>query len=58
MYDSLPGCTYDKLIAKEKNYIQFCYPKISQSDIIFEKVEAQPDDIVEFTLQPLPQLLL
>lgn len=43
VYDSLPDCTYDKLVAKEKNYIQLRYPKISQSDIIFEDVEVQPD---------------
>ena len=43
MYDSLPYCTYDKLIAEEKNYIHLRYPNISQSDIIFEKVQSQPD---------------
>jgi len=43
VYDSLPGCTYDKLSAEEKNYIHLRYPKISQDDIIFEKVQAQPD---------------
>lgn len=43
VYDSWPGCTYDKLAAEEKNYIQLRYPKISESDIIFEKVQAQPN---------------
>ena len=44
VYDSLPGCTYDKLVAKEKNYIHLRYPTISSSDIIFEKVQIrQPD---------------
>jgi len=43
VYDSLPGCTYDKLSAEEKNYIHLRYPKINQDDIIFEKVQAQPD---------------
>jgi len=38
VYDSLPGCTYDKLVSKEKNYIHLRYPTISQSDIMFEKV--------------------
>ena len=43
VYNSLPGCTYDKLVAKEKNYIHRRYPKIISSDIIFEKVQTQPD---------------
>lgn len=43
VYDSLSGCTYDKLVAKEKNYIQLRYPKISRSDIIFENVQTQSD---------------
>ena len=43
VYDSIPGCTYDKLVAKEKNYIHCRYPKIKQSNIIFEKVDTQPD---------------
>jgi hypothetical protein len=43
VYDSLPGCTYDKLVADEKYYIQHRYPTISQSDIIYEQVDAQPD---------------
>ncbi|KYM99282.1 hypothetical protein ALC62_09978 [Cyphomyrmex costatus] len=43
VYDSVPNCTYNKLTAKEKNYIQRRYPKISQSDIIFKQVQAQPD---------------
>ncbi|KAL6417133.1 hypothetical protein ACFW04_012961 [Cataglyphis niger] len=43
VYDSLPGCTYDKLVAKEKSYIHLRYPTVSSSDIIFEKVETQPD---------------
>lgn len=45
VYDSLPGCTYDKLVAKEKNYIHLRYPIINSSDIIFEKVQTQPDGI-------------
>jgi len=40
---SLPGCTYDKLVSKEKNYIHRRYPQISANNIIFEKVQAQPD---------------
>lgn len=43
VYDSLPGCTYDKLVHKEKNYIHRRYPQISANDIIFEKVQVQPD---------------
>lgn len=43
VYDSLPDCTYDKLVDKEKNYIHRRYTKISESDIIFEKVQTQPD---------------
>lgn len=31
VYDSLPDCTYDKLVAKEKNYIHLRYPTISKS---------------------------
>ena len=42
-YDSLPYCTYDKLVADEKYYIEHRYSTISQSDIIYEKVDAQPD---------------
>lgn len=45
VYDSLPYCTYEKLLTKEKNYIRLRYPTISQNDIIFEKVETQPDFI-------------
>lgn len=45
IYDSIPGCTYDKLVAKEKNYILRRYPQIRQSDIIFEKVDTQPDGL-------------
>jgi len=37
------SCTYDKLAAEEQNYIHFCYLKISQNDITFEKVQLQPD---------------
>jgi len=33
------------LVTKEKNYIHLRYPTIRQSDIIFEKVETQPDAI-------------
>lgn len=43
VYDSLPGCTYDKLVAKEQNYIHLRYPKVNKNDIIFEKVQSQPD---------------
>jgi len=43
VYDSLPGCTYDKLVSKEKKYIHLRYPTINQSDIMFEKVHTQPD---------------
>ncbi|KYN18870.1 hypothetical protein ALC57_08800 [Trachymyrmex cornetzi] len=43
VYDSIPGCTYNKLAAKEKNYIHLRYPNVKPSDIIFEKVVAQPD---------------
>ncbi|XP_029659972.1 uncharacterized protein LOC115233600 [Formica exsecta] len=43
--DSLPGCTYEKLVAKEKNYIHLRYPTIKQGNIIFEKVQTQPDGI-------------
>jgi len=43
VYDSIPGCTYNNLVAKEKRYIHRRYPKIRQSDIIFEKVDTQPD---------------
>ncbi|XP_036149752.1 uncharacterized protein LOC118647911 [Monomorium pharaonis] len=43
VYDSIPNCKYDKLAAKEKNYIHLRYPKIKLSDIIFEKVDTQPD---------------
>lgn len=43
MYDSLPGCTYDKLVTEEKNYIHLRYPTVSSSNIIFEKVQRQPD---------------
>jgi len=45
VYDSLPGCTYNKLVDKEKNYIHLRYPTISQNNIIFEKVQTQPDGI-------------
>lgn len=45
VYDSIAGCTYDKLVAKEKNYIHCRYPKLRQSDIIFEQVDTQPDGI-------------
>ncbi|XP_036150394.1 uncharacterized protein LOC118648181 isoform X2 [Monomorium pharaonis] len=43
VYDSLPNCTYERLVAEEKNYIHRRYPKISQNDIIYEKVQTQPD---------------
>lgn len=43
VYDSLPGCTYDKLAPKEKQYIRLRYPKVSESEIIIEKVQTQPD---------------
>ncbi|KAM0724668.1 hypothetical protein ACS0PU_009052 [Formica fusca] len=45
VYDSLPGCTYEKLVAKEKNYIHLRYPTIKQGNIIFENVQTQPDGI-------------
>jgi len=45
VYDSLPGCTYDKLVAKEKNYMHLRYPTVRQDNIIFEKVQTQPDGI-------------
>jgi len=45
MYDSLSGCTYDKLVAKEKNYIHLRYPRVNSGNIIFEKVQTQPDGI-------------
>ena len=43
VYDSLPNCTYEKLAQKEKDYIRKRYPTINVSDIIFEKVQSQPD---------------
>jgi len=43
VYDSLRGTTYDKLHAKEKEYIRLRYPQINEYDIIFEKVQTQPD---------------
>ncbi|XP_067205374.1 uncharacterized protein [Linepithema humile] len=43
VYDSLPGCTYEKLAKMEKDYIRKRYPRINVSDIIFEKVQSQPD---------------
>ena len=43
VYDSMPGTTYDNLVPKEKNYIYRHYPQISANNIIFEKVQAQPD---------------
>lgn len=43
VYDSIPNCTYDKLVDKEKNYIHRRYPEISKTDIIFEKVQTQSD---------------
>src|SRR5580765_7149766 len=43
VYDSLPGTTYEKLAAKEKEYIRLRYPKITKYDIIFEEVQTQPD---------------
>lgn len=45
VYDSIPGCTYDKLVAKEKNFIHHRYPQIRLKDIIFEKVDTQPDSV-------------
>jgi len=45
VYDSLPGCTYDKLVPKEKNYINRRYPLVNKNNIIFEKVQTQPDGI-------------
>lgn len=43
VYDSLPGCTYEKLAYKEKEYIHRRYLGIKQNDIIFEKVIKQPN---------------
>lgn len=43
VYDSLPGCTYEKLVDKEKEYIRRRYPTIIRNEIIFEKVQTQPD---------------
>lgn len=43
VYDSLLGCTYEKLAHKEKEYIRRRYPGIKQNDIIFEKVIKQPN---------------
>jgi len=43
VYDSLPGCTYKKLVAEEKNYIHIRYLTVNSSNIIFEKVQRQPD---------------
>ncbi|KAL0130306.1 hypothetical protein PUN28_002141 [Cardiocondyla obscurior] len=37
--------TYDSLAAKEKNYIRLRYPTVRQCNIIFEKVDVQPDAI-------------
>ena len=39
VYDSLPGTTYDKLAAEEKEYICLRYPKITKYDIVCEKVQ-------------------
>lgn len=58
IYDSLPGCTYDKLEVKEKEYIRLYYSiyKISRTDII-KTVQTQPDcTCVEFMMQPLLRL--
>jgi len=33
------------LVAEKKNYIHVCYPTVSSSDIIFEKVQRQSDRI-------------
>lgn len=43
VYDSLLGCKYDKLVPKEKNYIHRRYLQLNENNIIFEKVQAQPD---------------
>ncbi|XP_070523169.1 uncharacterized protein [Cardiocondyla obscurior] len=45
MYDSISNSTYDSLAAKEKNYIRLRYSTVRQCDIIFEKVDVQPDAI-------------
>ena len=45
VYDSIPSCTYEKLATKEKNYIHKRFPKLNISDIIFEKVQTQPDHL-------------
>lgn len=43
VYDSIPGCTYTKLVSKEKTYISARFPQIALTDISFEKVQAQQD---------------
>ncbi|XP_072750547.1 uncharacterized protein [Anoplolepis gracilipes] len=43
VYDSLPNCTYKKLAQIEKDYIHKRYPRINVNDIIFGKVQLQPD---------------
>lgn len=40
VYDSISDCTYNKLTAKEKNYIHLRYPNVKPSNMIFEKVVA------------------
>ena len=42
VYDSLPGCNYDRLVKKEKDYIRLRYPTIRKIDITFQKVQHQP----------------
>ena len=42
VYDSLPGCNYDRLVKKEKEYIRLRYPTIRTIDITFQKVQQQP----------------
>ncbi|RLU23843.1 hypothetical protein DMN91_004051 [Ooceraea biroi] len=43
VYDSIPRCTYKKLAEQEKHYIRLRFPQVSVGDIIFEKVQTQPD---------------
>ncbi|XP_076545845.1 uncharacterized protein LOC117609781 [Osmia lignaria lignaria] len=43
VYDSLPGSAYDKLVEEEKKYIALRFPHIRKNDILFERVQAQPD---------------
>ncbi|XP_077274118.1 uncharacterized protein LOC143903921 [Temnothorax americanus] len=46
VYDSLSGTTYDKLAAKEKEYIRLRYPTITKYDIICEKIQIKQRDSI------------